>query len=78
MTQLSLEEPYENVIQTHIVGPVDHLLRASLSTQVNSISLGQAKVPVGSLTGLKGLGKEIWAGRDAQRYVDGLRNEWDK
>jgi hypothetical protein len=29
------------------------------------------------ITELQGLGKEIWAGMDAQEYVDQLRNEWD-
>ena len=27
---------------------------------------------------LRGLGKEIWHGVDAQQYVDGLRKEWDR
>jgi hypothetical protein len=26
---------------------------------------------------LHGLGKEIWEGIDAQKYVDQLRNEWE-
>lgn len=30
------------------------------------------------ITELRGLGKEIWAGIDAQDYVDQLRNEWDR
>ncbi len=30
-----------------------------------------------SLTELRGLGKEIWQGIDAQEYVDRLRDEWD-
>jgi hypothetical protein len=30
-----------------------------------------------SLTELRGLGKEIWAGIDAQEYVNQLRGEWD-
>ena len=30
------------------------------------------------LSELRGLGKEIWAGIDAQEYVDQLRNEWDE
>ncbi len=30
------------------------------------------------LSELRGLGKEIWAGIDAQEYVDQIRNEWDK
>lgn len=31
-----------------------------------------------SLEELRGLGKEIWAGVDAQEYVEGLRGEWEK
>ena len=30
-----------------------------------------------SILKLRGLGKEIWQGVDAQKYVDGLREEWD-
>jgi hypothetical protein len=30
------------------------------------------------LSELRGLGKEIWAGIDAQEYVDQLRSEWDE
>jgi hypothetical protein len=30
------------------------------------------------LSELRGLGKEIWEGVDAQEYVNRLRDEWDK
>lgn len=30
-----------------------------------------------SILELRGLGKEIWEGIDAQEYVNDLRNEWD-
>jgi hypothetical protein len=30
------------------------------------------------LSELRGLGKEIWEGVDAQEYVHQLRSEWDK
>ena len=30
------------------------------------------------LSELRGLGKEIWEGMDAQEYVDKLRSEWDE
>lgn len=30
------------------------------------------------LTELRGLGKEIWAGIDAQEYVNEMRDEWDQ
>lgn len=31
-----------------------------------------------SILELRGLGKDIWQGIDAQEYVDQLRDEWDK
>ncbi len=33
--------------------------------------------PKRRLSELRGLGKEIWEGIDAQKYVNQLRNEWD-
>jgi hypothetical protein len=30
------------------------------------------------LSELRGLGKEIWEGIDAQKYVNQLRSEWDE
>jgi hypothetical protein len=30
------------------------------------------------LSELRGLGKEIWGGIDAQEYVNQLRSEWDE
>ncbi len=30
------------------------------------------------VTELRGLGKEVWQGTDAQQYVDDLRTEWDR
>lgn len=30
-----------------------------------------------SILELRGLGREIWQGVDAQKYVDDLRGEWD-
>jgi hypothetical protein len=34
--------------------------------------------PQRRLSELRGLGKEIWAGIDAQDYVNQLRDEWDQ
>lgn len=31
-----------------------------------------------SLRELRGLGKDIWAGIDAQEYIDQQRDEWDQ
>ena len=37
----------------------------------------QANRPKHRITELRGLGKEIWEGIDAQAYVNELRAEWD-
>lgn len=34
--------------------------------------------PPHRLSELRGLGKEIWQGMDAQEYVHSLREEWDE
>lgn len=34
-------------------------------------------MPKHSLEELRGLGKEIWTGIDAQAYVNQMRDEWD-
>jgi len=78
ISQEQLEEPYANVVLTEVVAPVDDLLRRGSMTLVNSILLGGREEAGVSLTGLKGLGKEIWASEEAQRYVDRLRKEWGR
>jgi hypothetical protein len=35
-----------------------------------------APAPCRSITELRGLGKEIWQGQDAQEYVDQERDSW--
>jgi tripartite-type tricarboxylate transporter receptor subunit TctC len=35
-----------------------------------------APAPLRRITELRGLGKEIWAGHDAQEYVDAERESW--
>jgi hypothetical protein len=44
---------------------------------VDSLEVKEAR-PQRRLSELRGLGKDIWQGIDAQEYVDQLRSEWDK
>ncbi len=37
----------------------------------------QPPTPLHSILELRGLGKEIWQGIDAQQYVEELRREWE-
>jgi hypothetical protein len=44
---------------------------------VDSLEVKETR-PQRRLSELRGLGKDIWQGIDAQEYVDQLRSEWDK
>jgi hypothetical protein len=45
---------------------------------VDSLTESDPVVRPHSLRELRGLGKEIWSGIDAQEYVNQERDEWDK
>lgn len=49
-------------------------LLAELANQVRDDACGEEKRSIGEL---RGLGKEIWDGIDAQEYVDRERDAWD-
>ncbi len=48
-----------------------------LSKLVTEINLSSSKDEKYSITGIRGIGKEIWHGVDAQQYVDTERAAWD-
>lgn len=43
----------------------------------NDLVEAETEKPKRSIMELRGLGKEIWEGIDAQEYVNELRNEWE-
>ena len=50
-----------------------------LKLLVDSLDVSEATPrPQRRLSELRGLGKEIWQGIDAQEYVNQLRSEWDE
>lgn len=50
-----------------------------LDMAVHDLALVAQQVPENrSILELRGLGKEIWQGIDAQEYVEGLREEWER
>lgn len=51
-------------------------LMALVASGLSHRTLDATSQPRRSLLELHGLGKEIWAGVDAQQYVDQLRSEW--
>jgi hypothetical protein len=53
-------------------------LVALIVSELASEHVTIADQPRHSLSELRGLGKEIWEGIDAQEYVNRLRDEWDR
>ena len=69
-----LEEVYEKYVKPL---PAPKRLRL-LEMTVHDLALTASHEPQKrSILELRGLGKEIWQGVDAQKYVDDLREEWD-
>lgn len=72
---LDIDTGYERVISRRVVESVERLLYG-LEHPGGSTSLTLAKSPSPTLTSLRGLGAEIWAGVDVEEYVRRLRDEW--
>lgn len=60
--------------ETRTLPPADRLRLLALIAQDLAHAPAQETLHI---TSLRGLGKEIWQGVDAQNYIDSLRNEWD-
>ncbi len=74
MARPTVEKLYEDI---QSLSPREqHRLMALVSSAHARGALDAASQPKRSLLELHGLGKEIWAGVDAQQYVDQLRSEW--
>lgn len=76
MATISVEEIYERHVKPLSAAERLRLLEMTsrdLATE-SAISAGE---PKRSIMELHGLGKEIWEGIDAQKYVNTLRSEWD-
>ena len=65
-------EEYRRIVSQSVISHIERLLSADLiKTGISPIASG-----LPSLMYLRGLGKEIWKGVDAQDYVKKLRDEW--
>ena len=73
----ALDAPYTLVASRTVTEGVERLLQAVPGNGV-SIVLSAQRLAWTRLMDLKGLGKEIWQGEDAQVYVDRLRDEWQR
>ncbi len=54
------------------------LISMIVETLIPSDELDIPSVELHSLLELEGVGKDLWAGIDAQAYVNSLRQEWDE
>jgi len=82
MTKLSLlGAPYSYVHTERVVSDVVELLQLDqppTGTSSTSIIIAREKSGISSLMKLKGLGKYLWNGLDAQEYINKLRDEWEE
>ncbi len=64
---------YKHVISQSVVSDVIRLLDETL---VSRIAVQEDPYRP-SIMELQGLGRELWKGIDAERYINELRDEWD-
>ena len=75
MAVMSLEELYEQVIKP--LSAEQRLKLIVMTAQELSQPEPPTEAPKRSIMELHGLGKELWQGIDAQKFVEELRGEWD-
>ena len=73
-----LEESYDHLVSQEVVRDVVRLLRLDRAPHGTTSLVLSLPASAPSLMDLEGLGKEIWAGEDAQAYVSRLRDEWNR
>ena len=82
MTNLAvLGAPYDYVQTEEVISDVRELLQldhALSGTSSASIVIAREKLGGVNLLRLRGLGKDLWEGVDAQEYINKLREEWEK
>lgn len=76
-TARQLHAPYEYVISENVVSTAVRLSQVAGDSAGNSLVLSTQTGSQIRLSSLEGLGKELWAGEDAQAYVSHLRDEWN-
>lgn len=76
LARVDIEASYDHLVSQELVQEVVRLLRADRPGTSLVLSLEIESGP--SLMDLEGLGREIWAGEDAQDYVSRLRSEWSR
>jgi len=81
VTSPLLSASYDYVQTEKVISDVIKLLRLDQTpsgTGPTSIIIAREKSGAANLLRLKGLGKNLWRGIDAQEYINKLREEWEK
>lgn len=76
MNTVRAEQLYHKYIESLPISEQLQLI-VVISQHVVQHAVTQKKPKTRSLLELEGLGAEIWAGVDAQKYIDELRDEWE-
>ena len=77
MATSKVEELYQQHIK--LLSPVERLrLLELIAYDLVAQPIKPAEKPKRSIMELHGLGKEIWAGVDAQEYTYNQRRDWDR
>lgn len=77
---MAVRSAIDQIYERHIrpLPPEDRLrLLAVIAQDLSSDQTGNTP-PERSILELEGLGAELWSEIDAQRYVDELRDEWER
>lgn len=79
LTARELDAPYPYVVSENAVHDIVELLRATRESgaATSVLLLAPERASSRSILELEGLGKEVWEGVDARRYIDELRDEWE-
>lgn len=81
MTNITvLGASYDYVQTEKVISDVIELLNLDQSlsgTNPTSVVLTREKLVASDLLRLRGLGKNLWKGEDAQDYINKLREEWE-
>jgi len=76
-TRLGMRDDYGHVVSQQAVSEVRRLLGSVDRAGPTSVVM-ERRLRGSGLLGLRGTGREVWAGEDAQVYVDRLRREWER
>jgi hypothetical protein len=69
---------YPNVLSRPLLRELERLLTTGYGSEGTSVTLTLREPREPGLLSLHGVGRELWAGEDAQIYVNRLRDEWER